>query len=97
MALTYDQSAALMTDMTFRGRVKVACMTFADYIMAEPTATPAHTTRVKWAQQTYQMPDQVAQQVQPPTVMQDSVQAAGSTVSDADLQIAVETVVNQLM
>lgn len=97
MALTYEQSAALMSDMTFRGRVKVSCLKFADYIMGEPVDTPAHTTRVKWASMTYQVPDTVATQVTPPTVMQDAVQAQGSVISDVDLQTAVETVINQIM
>jgi hypothetical protein len=97
MAMTYDASSQLMNDMIFRGRVKVSSLKFANYIMGEPNATPAHSTRVKWAQRTYQMPDTVAQELTPSVVMQDSVQAQGAAISDTDLQTAVETVINQVM
>jgi hypothetical protein len=97
MALTYEESATLMNDATFRGRVKVSSLHYAAYIMGESNATPAHSTRIKWAQQTYKMPDTVAQQITPSTVMQDAVQTQGAAISDTDLQSAVETVVNQMM
>jgi hypothetical protein len=42
MAMNYQDSSALMTDMAFRGRVKVACLHWAAYVMGEPSATPAH-------------------------------------------------------
>ena len=97
MALTYEESSGLMNDTIFRGRVKVSCLKYAKYILNESTITPAHTTRVKWAQNTVQSPDMVANQMTPPVVMQDSVQAQGSAISDTDLQSAVETVINEVM
>src|SRR5262245_26572249 len=97
MALTYEESAALMVDNTFRGRVKVACLKYAAYISNEQANVPAHNTRVKWAQQTMAQPDMVVQQIQPPTVMDDKVQAAGSAVTDENLQTAVETTVNKMI
>lgn len=95
--LSYDQSAVLMNDFEFRGRVKVSVLEYAKYIMDEATNTPAHTSRLRWAQQTYQSPDAVAQQLQPPVVMDTAVQTAGSAIDDVALQSAVEGVVNKLL
>lgn len=95
--LSYEQSNLLMQDTSFRGRIKVACLHFAAYIAGEAPGVPAHNTRVKWAQNTMVNPDMTANQVQPPTVMQDQVQTAGSDITDQDLQTAVETTVNELI
>lgn len=64
--LTYEESAALMNDMAFRGRVKVGCLKYADYIFNEANTTPAHNTRMRWATTTVQSPDVVAAGIQPP-------------------------------
>ena len=95
--LSYDQSNMLMQDSNFRGRVKIACLNFSKYIQGEAPSEPAHNTRVRWAQQTIASPDSTAQQTQPMTVMQDSVQTQGSAISDQDLQTAVETAVNGVL
>lgn len=95
--MTYTESAALMTDMTFRGRVKVACLKFADSIMIEAPTAAAHNARLRWASTCFQQPDQVAATTAPPTVMDSAVQAAGAEVTDAALQGAVEAVVNKLI
>lgn len=97
MALTYEQSAELMKDPVFIGRVKVACLKFADFIMIEAATTPAHSTRLKWAQNTFAVPEQAAVTVTPPTVMDAAVQSAGATITDAALQTTVETVVNKML
>lgn len=97
MALTYEESHLLMSEPTFRGRVRVACLHYSSYILNEPANTPAHTTRVRWAQNTALFSDNVATQMQPAVVMQDPVQLQGSKISDADLQTAVETVINKVM
>lgn len=95
--LTYDQSATLMSDVSFRNRVKVACLTFAKYITGEPSTIAAHNTRVKWAQSCMTNPDMIASQVQPPTVMEDQVQTSGAAITDEALQAAVETAVTKLL
>ena len=95
--MTYEESSALMGDAAFRGRIKVAVIKFADYILAEDNTTPAHNTRVKWAQAAYQNPDMVAAQIQSAVVMDTAVQAAGAEIDDAALQGAVETTVNKLL
>jgi hypothetical protein len=48
MALTYLDSANLMNDASFISRIKVACLNFANYILAEEPTVVAHNTRLKW-------------------------------------------------
>jgi hypothetical protein len=95
--MTYEESALLMTNLDFRGRIKVACLKYAGSIMLEATTVPAHNTRLRWAAQCYQNPDGTAGQVQPPTVMDPAVQTAGPEITDLALQAAVEGVVNQIL
>jgi hypothetical protein len=95
--MTYEESSALMENQAFRGRVKVAVLKYADSIMIEASSVPAHNTRQKWAVNTMQSPEMVAMQVQPPTVMDPAVQAAGAAIEDIALQGAVEAVVNKLL
>lgn len=97
MTITYDESADLMRDNTFQGRVKVACLKFASFISAEAANVPAHTTRLKWAQQTFVSPDAAASQVTPTTVMDPAVQETGDAITDAALQSAVENAVNKML
>jgi hypothetical protein len=97
MALTYEELGALMTDFAFRGRVKVAALSYADYILGEPANVTAHNTRMRWANQTYQEPDMAAQRIQSPVCMEPAVKELGANVTDAELQTAVEVVVNRLM
>jgi hypothetical protein len=96
-ALTYETSAALMNDPAFRGRVKVACLKYAQFIMDEAPSVAAHSTRIKWAQQTMQSPDQAAAVTTPPTVMDTAVQAAGAAITDTALQSSVEVTVNKML
>lgn len=95
--MTYTESAALMSDQNFRGRVQVAVLKYADSIMIEASSVPAHNTRERWAVQAMQNPAMVAAQIQPPTVMDPAVQQDGAAVTDAGLQAAVEGVVNKLL
>ena len=95
--MTYEESAALMNDAAFRGRVKVAALKYADSILVEATNVPAHRTRERWAITCFQNPDGTASQLQPPTVMDAAVQAAGADIDDGALQASVETVVNKMM
>jgi hypothetical protein len=86
-----------MTDMEFRGRVKVSALKYADSIMIEASSVPAHNTRVRWAQNTMQNPEMAAQQIQPPVVMDSAVQTAGAAITDAALQGSVEATVNKML
>lgn len=96
--MTYEESAALMVDIPFRNRVKVACLKYAEYINDQPsTAFDARNAFLRWAASCIQNPDQTAMQVQPPTVMDTAVQTAGAAISDAGLQTAVETTVKKMI
>lgn len=95
--MTYAESALLMTNLDFKGRIKVAALKYADSIFIEATSTPAHSSRLRWATNAFTQPDMVAQQIQPPTVMDPAVQTAGSDITDAGLQGAVEGVVNKML
>jgi len=95
--MTYEESSVLMTDPTFRGRIKVASLKYADSIMIESPTVSAHNTRLKWAQQTFQQPDQVAATLQNPVVIDPAVQADGAAISDQALQVTVETTVNKMI
>jgi hypothetical protein len=95
--MTYEESNTLMSDPVFRGRIKVASLKYAGSIMIEPDNTPAHNTRLGWARRCYQQPEMVANELQPPTVMDPAVQESGSAIADDMLQPAVEGVVNKLL
>jgi hypothetical protein len=97
MALDYAGSATLIDNTAFRSRVKIACLSFAHYIIDEPSNTAAHNTRVRWAHNTLAMPDTAVMNVTPTVVMDDKVQAQGETISDADLQVAVEEALDKLL
>jgi hypothetical protein len=95
--VTYAENNTLINDTEFRGRVKVACLQYATSISIEPSNTVAHNTRLRWAQTCFQQPDMTAQQITPPTTMDPAIQSAGSDVTDAALQAAVEATVNKMM
>lgn len=101
MALDYNGTATLMIDMTFRGRVKVACLHYASYISGEDPNTTAHNTRYKWAQNAMLQPDQIAQQVTPIVVGDPNIQAAttpdASDIADSVVQSATETAINKIL
>jgi hypothetical protein len=97
MALTYQESADLMNDFTFRGRVKVAMLTFCNYIYGEPASAPAHNARYRWAQMAMVTPDQWVNQITPQTVLDPNVQAQGAQIDDPGLQTAVEETCNKFI
>lgn len=94
MALTFTESAALMNDPDFRGRVKVAALNYAQFLSLQ---TGNNNSKMKWIQQTQLQPDMTATILVPPTVMNPNVQAGGATVSDADLQAAVQATADMIM
>lgn len=95
--MTYTESAALINDMEFRGRVKVSALKFAQSIVNEQPNVEAHSARYRWAQSVFTQPDFVAAQVTPMVVMDPGVQSAGAAVTDTALQVAVETIVNKIL
>lgn len=97
MALSYEQSSALMSDQIFRGRTKVACLKYATHIVNEAPNVEAHSARYRWAQATFTQPDFAAGQITPMVVMDPAIQQDGAAVSDPILQVAVETIVNKIL
>jgi hypothetical protein len=98
MAMTYEETNALTKDQVFRGRVSVACVHYANYIIDEAPNTPAHNTRIKWAQNTLVAPDVAVGVCINTVVNDDAVQTAGgAAITDEALQGAVETSINKLL
>lgn len=95
--MTYEETAALMNDQTFRGRVLVSCTKFAAYITDEAPSVPAHPTRYKWAQTTLVSPEASVQRVMPTVVWDAAVQQGGAAITDEALQGAVEGAVAKLI
>ena len=96
MSMTLEESAALMNDATFRGRVKVAALNYAQYLSLQ-ASTASSNAKMTFMQQTMRAPDAMAQTLTPPTVLNPNVQQDGPTVSDASLQAAVQTTADMMM
>jgi hypothetical protein len=97
MALDYAASDALMQDAAFKGRIKCACLIYANYILGEDASVPAHNTRVRWAQNATNAPDVAAAHITPTVVMDPQVQTDGADITDAALQSSVEASINKLL
>jgi hypothetical protein len=95
--LDYTSSDALMKDLVFQGRIKCACLVYANYILGEAASVPAHNTRIKWAQNTTNAPDVAAAYITPTVVMDPQVQADGADITDEALQSSVEASVNKIL
>jgi hypothetical protein len=97
MALTYEELGALMTNIQFKDRVKVACLNFANTIAGEAPGVTAHNTRYKWAQSAFLNPEGTAQGIQYLVCQDDNVKAEGSAITDVDLQTATEYAVQKII
>jgi hypothetical protein len=97
MAISYEETFALMKDEAFKGRVLVSCTKYASYIADEAPTVPAHPTRYKWAMFTLSSPDASMAQVMPTVVWDAGVQADGANITDVALQGAVEAAVQKLI
>lgn len=95
--MDYSESAQLMRDQAFHGRVKVAGLKYTTYILGEPVETPGHTSRYNWAKNFAMQPDMGATSIQPMVVMDTQVQTDGAAITDAALQSSVEAVVNKMI
>src|SRR5215471_1905826 len=74
MALDYLETAQLMTDPEFMQRTQISCLHYATYISGEAASAPAHNTRMRWAQATFNSPASAVTQVMPMLVMDAKVQ-----------------------
>lgn len=97
MALTSEESANLMNDFDFRGKIKVSALRYADYILNEAPSTQGHTARIRWATSTFQNPEQASMLLHPPVVMDPAIQQSGKDATDQEIQSAVEGVVNKFL
>ena len=95
MALTSEESSALMNDFTFRGRVKASCVKYANAKLIVSSTALGFASGYRWATTCLDQPDQMAATVTPGTVMDPAVQEAGAAITDAALQGAVEGTVNK--
>ena len=95
--MTYDESSALMNDMAFRGRIKVAALKAATFYQGEDPTLAGHNSRYKWAQSCFSSPDMTASQLQPPVVMDSGVQEAGAEIDDEALQASVEATISKII
>lgn len=87
MALTLAESAALINDLDFRGRVKVAALQYATYVFSQAGQS---NSRMAWAQRTMQQPDTTAQTLTPAVVMNINVQSLGKDIDDDNLRASVQ-------
>jgi len=92
--MTLEESANLINDPSFRGRVKVAALIYAQYLSLQPNNSSSTSN---WIFQTLRAPDQVALTLTPSVVINPNVQIAGANVADPDLQAAVQSVATSLM
>jgi len=95
--MTYEESAELMNDRTFRGRCKVALLRYADSILIGRNNPDISNALMRWAQMTFSTSDMVVGQIQGPVVMDAAVQQWGPAINDENLQRAVEVVVGKLL
>jgi hypothetical protein len=93
--MTDEESSALMSDVPFRNRIKVSSVKYSDTLLNKPVDTIGINVMRSTAKTIQQGPDTYAQQIQPQVVMDPAVQTAGAAITDAALQVTVETVINR--
>jgi len=92
--MTLDQSNTLSNDMGFRGKVKMAIVSYAQSLSIQANLSGAQT---RWIQTAMMQPDQMAQQIHPNVVLDPAIQTSGAAATDAEIQGAVQAVANRMM
>jgi hypothetical protein len=92
--LTLEQSAQLMNDPEFRGRVKVALLNLAMQTLREANQ---NLSRLRWAQSTITSADTSVVQAIGPVVMQPGVQEKGTEIDDGTLMFATGNALNSII
>ena len=95
--MTSEESAALMEDPTFRGRIRVFILDYTTYILNEAPTVEGHPARYRWAQRAAANSMNEAQQIQPMVVMDGQVQQDGKDIADPQLKTSVQTVINKFI
>ncbi len=96
----YLQLHAVKSNPDFVARVSIGIAKYALYIMDEAPNTPNHKPRFAWALNAVANPNSVAAGLLPAIVLDAAVQAkaaAPDTITDAELQGAVEAAVNRAL
>ena len=97
--MDYAESAALMNNTLFKGRVKVAILKYSNSILSSGASLPSIGANaiLRWASHAYNDSERIAQQVIAPVVMDASVQNQSEHITDEALQKVVESVVNKTL
>ena len=95
-SLTLHQLFDLRTSSSLRNRVAAACWTAAQAVFNEDSQTANHANRVAWACRVLEDDGGGAEvlRVFRAVLMNAAVQAAGDSATDADIQAAVDALVN---
>jgi hypothetical protein len=97
--MSNEESSQLMTNLDFRGKIKVAIQKLV-YKLQNETPPPMPGRAVQnWARDASMGTgaDQAAMQLQPGVVMHPAVQEHGAAIDDGNLQFAVEKTVERLI
>ena len=92
--LSLEQSAQLMNDNDFRGRVKVALLNIALQTIQQANQG---LSKQRWAQSTIGSPDLAAVQLIGSVVLQPGVQEMGTNIDDGTLAFAVGNALNSTL
>lgn len=93
---TYNELRQLFSHGDLHNRVEVACIVAAEAIRGESDVTENHANRLKWAQNAFNNPRDVADKILMSVLAANkAATVAGITgASDAVLQAAVDAAVN---
>lgn len=93
--MNYAELSQLMTDPAFRGRIKVAILTYSIRILQDQGSYSNAVLR--WANQAFRAPDQTAQASQANVCMEPAIHGQGANVDDGALQFSVENAVQKIV
>ena len=95
-SLTLHQLFDLRTSSSLRNRVAAACWKAAQAVFNEDPQAPNHTNRLAWARRVLEDDGEGAEvlRVFRALLTSTAIQAAGEAATDADIQSAVDGLVN---
>lgn len=85
--MSYASMFDLYTSDTLRGRIMMGLANTANYVLIEPAGTPNHGPRVRLAEFSLNVPDQVALMFLPAFVADPAVRSAPSESDVTDAMI----------
>lgn len=98
MAATYAQSATFRNSADAIDRVTCAVLFYARYILGEDPGTSNHSLRAAWAKNAFQNPQSVASGLLAAISLDGNiVNILPTAPTDAQLQSATETAINQIL